>query len=188
MRSPIVAMLWENWRLTRVEAAWRMSLGIVGGAVALILFRWRRDHCVLDPDGDARHGLAVDCETQRRQVPGRVQTRLSVLSTLCASCPDGLVRRRRHGLRRDLLRWRCTSYPRLCWGSPSVSRCRCSLWPRGSWPAIFVTPASNGRPPTESASMSDRLSRSCRCSFCSGIVWRRHCRWSSRSSRTHCCS
>jgi hypothetical protein len=35
MRSPIVAMLWENWRLTRVEAALRLGLGIVAGSGAL---------------------------------------------------------------------------------------------------------------------------------------------------------
>ena len=38
MRSPIVAMLWEQWRLTRVEAAWRLGLGIVGGSAAILLF------------------------------------------------------------------------------------------------------------------------------------------------------
>jgi hypothetical protein len=38
MRSPIVAMLWENWRLTRVEAAHRLGLGIVAGSAALVLF------------------------------------------------------------------------------------------------------------------------------------------------------
>jgi len=38
MRSPIVAMLWENWRLTRVEAAQRLGLGIVAGSAALALF------------------------------------------------------------------------------------------------------------------------------------------------------
>jgi hypothetical protein len=37
MRSPIVAMLWENWRLSRVEAAQRLGLGLVGGAAALVL-------------------------------------------------------------------------------------------------------------------------------------------------------
>jgi hypothetical protein len=37
MRSPIVAMLWEIWRLTRVEVAWRLALGIVGGAAVLVL-------------------------------------------------------------------------------------------------------------------------------------------------------
>ncbi len=37
MRSPIVAMLWENWRLTRIEAAVRLSLGIAAGAAALAL-------------------------------------------------------------------------------------------------------------------------------------------------------
>jgi hypothetical protein len=36
-RSPILAMLWENWRLTRGEAAWRLSLGLVGGSAALAL-------------------------------------------------------------------------------------------------------------------------------------------------------
>ena len=38
MRSPVVAMLWENWRLTRVEAAWKLALGIVGGLAALVVF------------------------------------------------------------------------------------------------------------------------------------------------------
>lgn len=38
MRSPIVAMLWENWRLTRVEAAQRLGLGLVVGSAALVLF------------------------------------------------------------------------------------------------------------------------------------------------------
>ena len=37
MRSPVLAMLWENWRLTRVEAAQRLSLGLVGGSAALAL-------------------------------------------------------------------------------------------------------------------------------------------------------
>ena len=37
MRSPIVAMLWEIWRLTRVEAAWKLALGIVGGLAVLAL-------------------------------------------------------------------------------------------------------------------------------------------------------
>ena len=30
-------MLWENWRLTRGEAAWRLSFGLVGGSAALAL-------------------------------------------------------------------------------------------------------------------------------------------------------
>ena len=37
MRSPVVALLWENWRLTRVEAAWKLALGIVAGSAALVL-------------------------------------------------------------------------------------------------------------------------------------------------------
>jgi hypothetical protein len=36
LHSPIVAMLWENWRLTRVEAAQRMGLGLVAAAGALL--------------------------------------------------------------------------------------------------------------------------------------------------------
>jgi hypothetical protein len=38
MRSPIIAMLWENWRLTRVEAALRLVLGLVVGSAALLMF------------------------------------------------------------------------------------------------------------------------------------------------------
>lgn len=38
LHSPIVAMLWESWRLTRVEAAYRLGLGIVAGSAALVLF------------------------------------------------------------------------------------------------------------------------------------------------------
>ena len=38
MRSPVVAMLWENWRLTRVEAAWRFTLGTVASLAVLAGF------------------------------------------------------------------------------------------------------------------------------------------------------
>jgi hypothetical protein len=37
MRSPVFALLWENWRLTRVEAVSRLGVGIVGGSAALLL-------------------------------------------------------------------------------------------------------------------------------------------------------
>jgi len=36
--KPIAAMLWESWRLTRVEAAQRLALGLVAGAAALSFF------------------------------------------------------------------------------------------------------------------------------------------------------
>jgi hypothetical protein len=36
--APIVAMLWENWRLSRVEAGQRLGLGLVAGSAALIWF------------------------------------------------------------------------------------------------------------------------------------------------------
>ena len=38
MKSPVLAILWENWRLTRVEAANRLGLGIIGGSAVLVLF------------------------------------------------------------------------------------------------------------------------------------------------------
>lgn len=37
MRSPVLAMLWENWRLTLGESAWRLSIGLVAGGAALAL-------------------------------------------------------------------------------------------------------------------------------------------------------
>ena len=36
-------MLWENWRLTRVEVAWRLALGIVGGLAVLAVFSSQRE-------------------------------------------------------------------------------------------------------------------------------------------------
>src|SRR5688572_9040641 len=38
MTSPILAMLWEIWRVTRGEVAWRLVLGIVGALTVLIVF------------------------------------------------------------------------------------------------------------------------------------------------------
>ena len=37
LRSPIVAMLWETWRVTRVEAAWKLGLVVVVPLAALSL-------------------------------------------------------------------------------------------------------------------------------------------------------
>jgi hypothetical protein len=37
MSSPVLAMLWENWRLTRLEAANRLALGIIVGGLAVLL-------------------------------------------------------------------------------------------------------------------------------------------------------
>ena len=37
MQSPVLAILWENWRLTRLEAANRLALGIIGGSAVLVL-------------------------------------------------------------------------------------------------------------------------------------------------------
>jgi hypothetical protein len=38
LRSPIAALLWENWRLTRVEAAQRLGLSVVAGSGAMLMF------------------------------------------------------------------------------------------------------------------------------------------------------
>ena len=35
--SPVFAILWENWRLTRVEAAWRLLLAVVAASAVLVL-------------------------------------------------------------------------------------------------------------------------------------------------------
>ena len=43
MRSPMLAMLWETWRLTKLEAAWRLALGIVGGLAVLAVFSSQRE-------------------------------------------------------------------------------------------------------------------------------------------------
>ena len=37
LRSPHVAILWELWRVTRVEAAWKLAFGVVGGLAVLAL-------------------------------------------------------------------------------------------------------------------------------------------------------
>ena len=37
MRLPIHALLWEIWRVTRVETAWKFAIGIVGGLAVLAL-------------------------------------------------------------------------------------------------------------------------------------------------------
>ena len=37
LRSPVAAILWETWRVTRVEAAWKLAFGIVGGLAVLAL-------------------------------------------------------------------------------------------------------------------------------------------------------
>ncbi len=37
LRSPIAAILWETWRLTRAEAAWKLAISVVGGFAVLAL-------------------------------------------------------------------------------------------------------------------------------------------------------
>jgi len=48
MRSPSHAILWELWRLTRLEAAWHLALGIIGSLAVLVVF------AAAAPNGAAR--------------------------------------------------------------------------------------------------------------------------------------
>jgi hypothetical protein len=56
LRSPVSSMLWENWRLTRVETVWRLALGIVGGLAVLAVFSSQRQ---LDKDFSAAIALIL---------------------------------------------------------------------------------------------------------------------------------
>ncbi|HEU4687722.1 MAG TPA: hypothetical protein VFS23_05140, partial [Vicinamibacterales bacterium] len=38
LRSPVIAVLWENWRLTRTEIVWHLALGIVAASAVLVMF------------------------------------------------------------------------------------------------------------------------------------------------------
>jgi hypothetical protein len=37
LRSPLVAILWETWRVTRAEVAWKLAIGCVGGFAVMAL-------------------------------------------------------------------------------------------------------------------------------------------------------
>src|SRR5688572_24556642 len=55
MRSPIIALLWELWRVTRAEVAWKLALPIGGAMAALAV------HATLAPADDAkRYGDVMD--------------------------------------------------------------------------------------------------------------------------------
>ena len=104
MRSPVFtmlwAMLWENWRLTRVEVAWRLALGIVGGTAVpgRVLFPTRGHQGLQRSNRPHPHrpaalrGVAVDGEAQWRAA------RLSALSPLHPSGSDVGTRRRSDGV------------------------------------------------------------------------------------------
>ena len=103
MRSPIVAMLWENWRLTRVEAAQRLALGIVAGSAALLLF----DNGATLRSGsyllDAFFWSSIAKLNGGRFMDGyKPGFPLYLLYT--RPVPTVVVRRRRHGVRRGLVR------------------------------------------------------------------------------------
>jgi hypothetical protein len=53
MRSPSVAILWELWRITRTEIAWKLALPIGGGLAALMLC------AVFAPPDDPRRYEAI---------------------------------------------------------------------------------------------------------------------------------
>jgi hypothetical protein len=48
LRSPVAAILWETWRVTRVEAAWKLAGGIVGALAVLAL------SAIFAPDDNAK--------------------------------------------------------------------------------------------------------------------------------------
>jgi hypothetical protein len=59
LRSPVIAMLWELWRVTRAEIAWKLALPIGGGLAALAV-----GAALAPPEGpkmfdDARDNLAA---------------------------------------------------------------------------------------------------------------------------------
>jgi hypothetical protein len=54
LRSPTAAMVWELWRVTRVEAAWRLALGIGASLAALMLF------AAIAPENDPKKSQAVN--------------------------------------------------------------------------------------------------------------------------------
>ena len=104
MRSPVLAMLWENWRLTRVEVAWRLALGIVGGGRAGAV----RCRCPSFPKreavkdfGAASPSSSSSCRTSWVAVDAEAQwraARLSASSPLYPSGSDGRARRRPDGV------------------------------------------------------------------------------------------
>jgi hypothetical protein len=53
MRSPIVAMLWELWRVTRVEAAWKLGFCVVASLAALMLSAVLAPSAVFAPSENA---------------------------------------------------------------------------------------------------------------------------------------
>ena len=107
LRSPIVAILWELWRVTRVEAAWKLALRdrrrhwpYLALSPPLRLPTMRRSYkdatcaaIALDPHRPAAlDRMAVDGEAQWRA------TRLSALSPLHPSGSDGSHRRPSDGV------------------------------------------------------------------------------------------
>ena len=58
-QSRIVVMLWEIWRVTRVEAAWKLAFGIVGGLAVLAL-------CAAVAPAAMRGGMRTSWTTARR--------------------------------------------------------------------------------------------------------------------------
>jgi hypothetical protein len=59
MRSPVVAILWESWRLTRVEAAWRLALGIVASLAVPVVFGVVAANFVEDREAVTKLGAVV---------------------------------------------------------------------------------------------------------------------------------
>ena len=158
MRSPIVAMLWENWRLTRVEAA---SVWAWGSS-------WARPHWSCSTPARPLRSGSFFCAhaffwfsiaklnggrfmdgykpgfpfylLYTRPVPTVVFVGVTMAYDAISVC--GVVPRIR-------------GFPGVCFRPAAAVVLRD---PRGSWPSTLRTPASNGRPETESSSGLDRWS------------------------------
>ena len=173
MRSPVLAMLWENWRLHtlrgRPAAGLRPRRGI--GRTGLLFGRGeracqerRRGRCRRLADHAARRDVAIGREAQWRAVLGRVPARLSVPPPLHASDPDGRDRRRRPWRINAVLLCGVVLRIRRCPGArPSDSPLPlllCGRVDRGLPPGLFCLPM---RDPEQSRPVAWRR-RHCRCS------------------------
>jgi ABC-type lipoprotein release transport system permease subunit len=67
MRTPIAAMLWENWRLTRFEIAVRVTSSAILGAAVLVLV----DLVVPGSGLGATAALLLAVATLATVIPGR---------------------------------------------------------------------------------------------------------------------
>ena len=59
MQSPVVAILWESWRMTRGEAAWRLALGIIASLAVPVVFGVIASNFLEEPEAVSHLGAAI---------------------------------------------------------------------------------------------------------------------------------